>query len=157
MKSAKTLIKHIYNDPSYKKLRSMRECSLLLKSLRPELRHYVAFCSVKNECLCFTLTHPAGKTELNNDSSISEIKCLLKILNLKAKKDMQISIFENIQKIDFKLLRKDQIYKIAEEKTAKIIKRTRAKGDFINSCKDKKLRIKFEELRVLLKANFVTR
>ena len=79
MKDAKTIIRHIIDNPSYKELKNRSECGEFLKLLSLNHRRLIAFCYEKNGVLFFALFHPLGLQELKSDSSIKMLKGLLKI------------------------------------------------------------------------------
>ena len=79
MKDAKFMIDAIHENPLYKEKLSMAdECQELLRLMGKAKRFYIAFCYVREGILTFVLTHPSGLLELRRDSSINDIKGLLK-------------------------------------------------------------------------------
>ena len=79
MKNAKFMIDTIHENPLYKEKLSMAdECQELLRLMGKAKRFYIAFCYVREGILTFVLTHPSGLLELRRDSSINDIKELLK-------------------------------------------------------------------------------
>lgn len=79
MKDAKFMIDAIHENPLYKEKLSMAdECQELLRLMGKTKRFYIAFCYVREGILTFVLTHPSGLLELRRDSSINDIKGLLK-------------------------------------------------------------------------------
>ncbi|WP_169777618.1 hypothetical protein [Campylobacter mucosalis] len=150
MKTAKNLIEHIYDNPSYKNLRSIRECSRLIALLEPSHQKMIDFCYVKNNVLYFMLNHPLGLQELKRDSSIITIKGLLKILITKSQKDGKDSVFSSVCDIKFFKSKTLKLHKKSNEQV-QISRKQKSKAEFINHTKSETLHQKFEELREILK------
>lgn len=151
MKNAKILIEHIYDNPSYKKLNSVREYAKLIKLLEPSHQKMIQFCYVKNDTLFFALKHPLALQELKRDSNIFSIKGLLKILILKSNMEGKSSVFSNVIHIKF-FVTKFTNLKTQIPNSTKIFRKFYSRGEFVNSCKNQTLYQKFEELREILKA-----
>ena len=79
MKDAKTIIRHIVDNPFYKELKNRSECGEFLQLLSLNHRRLIAFCYEKNGILFFALFHPLGLQELKSDSSIKMLKGLLNV------------------------------------------------------------------------------
>ena len=167
MKNAKFMIDTIHENPLYKEKLSMAdECQELLRLMGKSKRFYIAFCYVRAGVLTFVLTHPSGLLELRRDSSINEIKGLLKTF-CKVKKD---SIFASV--IEPKPLNEINYIKNKKEDNIRFIvtkflkfftpqppQRSNlitpaSKGEFKNLAENEQIYKKFEELReILLKKN----
>lgn len=149
MENAKFLIeKHFYKNPLFNRLNSAYECAVLLRLMQPMHARLVEYCYVQDSTLFFIIRHNVGLQELKHDNNIISIKGLLKILITSAKKEQKNSIFENVINIKFLLSKgfKKPIKTAIEPKP-----KTMAKGEFLNSCSDKILHQKFEELRSIIK------
>ena len=167
MKDAKFMIDAIHENPLYKEKLSMAdECQELLRLMGKSKRFYIAFCYVREGILTFVLTHPSGLLELRRDSSINEIKGLLKTF-CKVKKD---SIFASViepkplNEINYIKNKKEENIRFIVSKYLKFFtpqptQRSNfitpaSKGEFKNLATNEQIYKKFEELReILLKKN----
>ena len=167
MKDAKFMIDAIHENPLYKEKLSMAdECRELLHLMGKAKRFYIAFCYVREGILTFVLTHPSGLLELRRDSSINDIKELLKTF-CKVKND---SIFASVIKskpfneINYIKNKKEENIRFIVSKYLKFFtpqptQRSNfitpaSKGEFKNLATNEQIYKKFEELReILLKKN----
>ena len=167
MKNAKFMIDAIHENPLYKEKLSMAdECQELLRLMGKSKRFYIAFCYVRAGVLTFVLTHPSGLLELRRDSSINEIKGLLKTF-CKVKKD---SIFASViepkplNEINYIKNKKEDNIRFIVSKYLKFFApqppqmsnliTPASKGEFRNLATNEQIYKKFEELReILLKKN----
>ena len=163
MKDAKFMIDAIHENPLYKEKLSMAdECRELLRLMGKAKRFYIAFCYVREGILTFVLTHPSGLLELRRDSSINDIKELLKTF-CKVKKD---SIFASVIKskplseINYIKNKKEENIRFIVSKYLKFFtpqppQRSNfitpaSKGEFKNLATNEQIYKKFEELREIL-------
>ena len=142
MKDAKTIIRHIIDNPSYKELKNRSECGEFLKLLSLNHRRLIAFCYEKNGVLFFALFHPLGLQELKRDSSIKMLKGLLKIYSsvnfdgrLARVTDVKFFVTKRLKfKKPTDPYETKRIFTYAEP----------AKGEFVNLAKDEQIYAKFE-------------
>ena len=144
MKSVKEIITHMSNTPSYSKLKKFKEAkefiSLLGKSKNSIINN--TFC--KDEIMYIVVLHPAYKQELNSDSSINQIKNLLK----KYCEINKNSTLSNIKKIEI-IIKKPK----KEEKNIKIKKDYShlSCGEFENLATSQELQKIYEDIKEELK------
>lgn len=151
MKDAKTIIRHIIDNPSYKELKNRSECGEFLKLLSLNHRRLIAFCYEKNGVLFFALFHPLGLQELKSDSSIKMLKGLLKIYSsvnfdsrLARVTDVKFFVTKHLKfKKPTDPYEKKRFFTYAEP----------AKGEFVNLAKDEQIYAKFENIRRVIKQN----
>ena len=166
MKNAKFLINTIHENPLYKEKLSMaNECQQLLELMGKAKRFYIAFCYVREGVLTFVLTHPTGLLELRRDSSINDIKRLLKTFCKFNKNSVFNSILtpKPINEINYTKNKKEENIRFVVSKFLKFFNQKEqsaifyapaSKGEFKNLAKDEQIHQKFEELReILLKKN----
>ena len=148
MKSAKEIIGHIANYPSYKELKSRGECADFTRLLGKNFSRLVSFCYVKNGILFFAMLHPAGLQEFKRDSSINMIRSLLKTYNDFNKN----TILSDVKDIKFFVT-----YSLKFRKTrpqpSKILFIEPSRGNFKNLAKNEKIYEKFERIRRAIKSN----
>ena len=151
MKDAKTIIRHIIDNPSYKELKNRSECGEFLKLLSLNHRRLIAFCYEKNGVLFFALFHPLGLQELKSDSSIKMLKGLLKIYSsvnfdgrLARVTDVKFFVTKHLKfKKPTDPYETKRFFTYAEP----------AKGEFVNLAKDEQIYAKFENIRRVIKQN----
>ena len=151
MKDAKTIIRHIIDNPSYKELKNRSECREFLKLLSLNHRRLIAFCYEKNGVLFFALFHPLGLQELKRDSSIKMLKGLLKIYSsvnfdgrLARVTDVKFFVTKHLKfKKPTDPYETKRFFTYAEP----------AKGEFVNLAKDEQIYAKFENIRRAIKQN----
>lgn len=151
MKDAKTIIRHIIDNPSYKELKNRSECGEFLKLLSLNHRRLIAFCYEKNGVLFFALFHPLGLQELKRDSSIKMLKGLLKIYSsvnfdgrLARVTDVKFFVTKRLKfKKPTDPYETKRIFTYAEP----------AKGEFVNLAKSEQIYAKFENIRRAIKQN----
>ena len=151
MKDAKTIIRHIVDNPFYKELKNRSECGEFLQLLSLNHRRLIAFCYEKNGILFFALFHPLGLQELKSDSSIKMLKGLLKIYS-SVNFDSRLARVTDVKFFVTKHLKfkkatdpyeKKQIFTYAEP----------AKGEFVNLAKSERIFEGFEKIRIAIKQN----
>ncbi len=151
MKDAKTIIRHIIDNPSYKELKNRSECGEFLRLLSLNHRRLIAFCYEKNGVLFFALFHPLGLQELKSDSSIKMLKGLLKIYSsvnfdgrLARVTDVKFFVTKHLKfKKPTDPYETKRFFTYAEP----------AKGEFVNLAKDEQIYAKFENIRRVIKQN----
>ena len=167
MKDAKFMIDAIHENPLYKEKLSMAdECQELLRLMGKAKRFYIAFCYVREGILTFVLTHPSGLLELRRDSSINDIKGLLKTFCKFNKNSIFASVIEPkpLSEINYIKNKKEENIRFIVSKylkffTPQIPQRSNfitpaSKGEFKNLATNEQIYKKFEELReILLKKN----
>ena len=167
MKNAKFLINTIHENPLYKEKLSMaNECQQLLELMGKAKRFYIAFCYVREGVLTFVLTHPTGLLELRRDSSINDIKRLLKTFCKFNKNSVFNSILtpKPINEINYAKNKKEENIRFVVSKFLKFFtpqptQRSNfimpaSKGEFKNLATNEQIYKKFEELReILIKKN----
>ena len=151
MKDAKTIIRHIVDNPFYKELKNRSECGEFLRLLSLNHRRLIAFCYEKNGVLFFALFHPLGLQELKSDSSIKMLKGLLKIYSsvnfdsrLARVTDVKFFVTKHLKfKKAINPYEKKQIFTYAEP----------SKGEFANLAKSERIFEGFEKIRLAIKQN----
>lgn len=139
MKNVSDILTHLKYCPEFKKINTNNTIQRLINALPMKLKKGVKFGYVKNQILFFVLTHPVYKMEFEYNKSL--IKSLLKNTQLDDVKDFQFFVTNKIEKKELPI----------EEKP---YYKERSNAIFENSCKDEKLRKKFEEIRKIIK-NFL--
>ena len=151
MKDAKTIIRHIIDNPSYKELKNRSECGEFLKLLSLNHRRLIAFCYEKNGVLFFALFHPLGLQELKSDSSIKMLKGLLKIYS-SVNFDSRLARVTDVKFFVTKHLKFKKPTDPYETKRFFAYAES-AKGEFVNLAKDEQIYAKFENIRRAIKQN----
>lgn len=152
MKKAKSIISHIKKTPLYQQSEDLQ----VFKSLLPKkYQNLIAFAYLKfledeSAILMIALYHPTGLSELKRDSSIKEIKELLKIYvnfnpHSELKKVQDIKLFVLVSFIKRNREAASQLEAKKQEFQESYIER--AEGKFKNAFKDEKLHELFELLR----------
>lgn len=148
MKSAKDIINHLINYPSYKELKNHSECSKFLEILGRNLSQLVKFCYVKNNILFFVMHHPLGLQEMRSDSSINIIRSLLKTYCDFNKNSILCSVGD----IKF-FVAKNLTFTKTQAPKSEILFIEPSKGGFKNLAKNKQIYEKFEKIREIIRAN----
>lgn len=145
MKSTKDIIKEIHNLPLYSQNVDLQD---LLKLFSPAHQQVIAFIYKKDNLLMIACKHPLGLLELKRDSSIKNIKELLKMLlkfrpnsNLNEISDIKFFVASDYMKK--KEVRKDRL-KIALKIEPYYEK---SSGKFKNNIKNQEIAKIFEEIR----------
>lgn len=151
MKDAKTIIRHIVDNPFYKELKNRSECGEFLQLLSLNHRRLIAFCYEKNGILFFALFHPLGLQELKSDSSIKMLKGLLKIYS-SVNFDGRLARVTDVKFFVTKHLKFKKATDPYEKK--RIFTYTEpAKGEFVNLAKSEQIFEGFEKIRLAIKQN----
>lgn len=140
MKSVKEIITHMSNTPSYGKLRKFSEAKEFISLLGKAKNSIINYTFCKDETIYIIVSHPAFKQELNSDSSINQIKTLLKKYceinknsTLKDVKSIQIVIKKPKEITQIKKIKKDYSHLSC--------------GQFKNLATSKKLHQIFEDIK----------
>ena len=133
----KSIITHLKSITQFKKINSSKNIDNIIKLLPMKLSKGIKFTYIKNQILFFALTHPVYRMEFEYNKE--NIKSILKKSNI-----------ANIQDVKFFVTNKN----INNEKSIKkdIPKyQERSYAIFENSIKNEKLKLKFEEIRQIIK------
>lgn len=144
MKSVKEIITHMSNTPSFGKLKKFSETKEFISLLGKAKNSIINYTFCKDETIYIVVSHPAFKQELNSDSSINQIKNLLKKY-CQINKDSTLSDVKNIQIIIKKPKEDSKIIKIKKDYSHLSL------GEFENLATSKRLREIFEEIKEELK------
>lgn len=144
MKSVKEIITHMSNTPSFGKLKKFSETKEFISLLGRAKNSIINYTFCKDETIYIAVSHPAFKQELNSDSSINQIKNLLKKY-CQINKDSTLSDVKNIQIIIKKPKEENKIIKIKKDYSHL------SRGEFKNLATSKKLHEIFEEIKEELK------
>lgn len=144
MKSVKELITHLSNIPSYGRLKKNIETREFISLLGKSKNSIITYTFCKDETMYIAVSHPAFKQELNSDSSIKQIKSLLKKYcevnentALKDVKNIQITIQKPKEQKPIVKIKKDYSYL--------------SRGEFENLAKDEIIHEIFEKIKEELK------
>ncbi len=143
MKSAKTILSYLQNQPQFSKLRTHRCIEKMTNLFLPSLKRFIEFGYIQNKTLFFVLNHNAGKQEFDN--SIKMIKDVLKSIKPKECEGIE---FDEIKAFVTYKHKKVPLYHNPNTTPSY---HERAKGDFFIGFVDPNLEKIAKEIQTIIK------